>query len=98
MNTLNDFISLGSLATIIGVLIKGYNFTQKQAREDESIKNRLANLELMKTELKEDLKDFKLKYDSENRLIFDKMDKNSEAINNKIDELKDLLFNLVKDK
>jgi len=55
MNTLNDFISLGSLATIIGVLIKGYNFTQKQAREDESIKNRLANLELMKTELKEDL-------------------------------------------
>jgi len=26
------------------------------------------------------------------------MDKNSEAINNKIDELKDLLFNLVKDK
>jgi len=98
MNTISDILSIGTVVSIIGIVFKGYNFIQKQAREDESIKHRIATLETMKADLKEELKELKIKDELDYRLISDKMDKNSEAINNKIDELKDLLFNLVRDK
>ena len=98
MNTISDILSIGTVVSIIGIVFKGYNFIQNQAREDESIKHRIATLETMKADLKEELKELKIKDELDYRLISDKMDKNSEAINNKIDELKDLLFNLVRDK
>ena len=98
MNTISDILSIGTVVSIIGIVFKGYNFIQNQAREDESMKHRIATLETMKSDLKEELKELKIKDELDYRLISDKMDKNSEAINNKIDELKDLLFNLVRDK
>tara|TARA_R110002050_G_C8692524_1_gene493992 strand:- start:120 stop:419 length:300 start_codon:yes stop_codon:yes gene_type:complete len=98
MNTISDILSIGTLISIIGIIFKGYNFIQNQAREDESIRHRLSTLETTKSDLKNDLKELKIKNELDYRAISDKMDKNSEAINNKIDELKDLLFDLIRDK
>ena len=98
MNGVADYLSIGSLVAVLGVLIKGYTFIQSQAREDESIKNRIRNLEFIKSDLKDELKEFKIKNELDYRLISDKMDKNSESINSKIDELKDMLFDIIKNK
>ena len=86
MNGIADYLSIGSLVAALGLLIKGYAFIQSQAREDESIKNRIRNLEFIKSDLKDELKEFKIKNELDYRLISDKMDKNSESINSKIDE------------
>lgn len=97
LNNLNEVISISSLVTAVGVVFKFVSYIKTQAVKEENLKNKILNLEEKVSKNEGFVLNLQDKTDAEFKAILDKIDKNSELHTKKIDEIKNLIINLVKE-
>lgn len=96
-----EFIKIipwASLLVVAGLVWKFWSYAQSQAKKESNIDNKICNLEKELESNINELKEMKAKVDDETKQILDKLDKNSEKQDKKIEEIKNLILEIFRDK
>lgn len=95
---ITDILNILPIATILGIIWKFYTFAQSSAKKEEIFKNRLSNLEKDSLRTNNELITIRDKMDTETKQILEKLDSQSEKQDRKMEELKNLILEIFRDK
>jgi len=96
--TYTDVLNYLPIITIVGIVWRFYSFAQSSATKEEALKNRISNIEKENLRNDKELILIKNKMENANEQILEKLDTQSERQDRKMEELKNLILEIFRDK